>query len=212
MWLFRTFKFTKKILKNCLSILKHVFLARCWASASHYLCISSIGFAFWDKDSEGIWTNADPLSLRASQLTFRPQCICWQTQKLQDNKKRASDSKWEVFVSCDQPHLCMWTRQLSVDALRTLKRAEIYTFATHSLMAPSSTVQHTLLTPLLVQHQQLELENGRGSVSLHLTECESLVCVKTLKKRETWCLAEEQQTTVVKNAGGPMMGRWCETV
>lgn len=101
--------------------------------------------------------------------------------------------------------------QLSVAALRTLERAQRFIHsavaATHSLMAPSSTVQHTLLTPLFVQRQQLELEYERGSVSLHLAECERLVCVKTLKKRETWCLAEEQQTTVVKNAGGPMMGR-----
>lgn len=101
--------------------------------------------------------------------------------------------------------------QLSVDALGTLERAQRFIHsavaATHSLMAPSSTVQHTRLTPLLVQHQQLELENRRGSVYLHLAECERLVCVKTLKKRETWCLAEEQQTTVVENTGGPMMGR-----
>lgn len=76
--------------------------------------------------------------------------------------------------------------QLSVDALRTLERAQRFIHsavaATHSLMMPSSTVQHTRLTPLLVQHQQLELENGRGSASLHLAECERLVCVKTLKK------------------------------
>lgn len=42
-----------------------------------------------------------------------------------------------------------------------------------------------------------------------MAECERLVCVKALKigrkKRETCCLAEEQPSTVVNSAGGPMM-------
>lgn len=72
----------------------------CWTLASQYLCISSVGFAYWDKDGQGIWTSTGPQSLRTSQLTFRAQHICWQTQNTSRHRPLRAEPLNLVLYLC----------------------------------------------------------------------------------------------------------------